>query len=41
MLAEVTRLAPGDRIYIESYVIIFQPDDVPPEVLDEESTRLR
>ena len=38
MLTERTRLSPGDRIYIENYVIIYQPDDVPPEVLGQETT---
>ena len=38
MLAESTRLGPGDRIYIERYVIIFQPDDAPPETLEKEET---
>lgn len=40
MLDERARLDPGDRIYIEGYVIIYQPDDVPPQVLEEESTVL-
>ena len=41
MLTERTRLSPGDRLYIEDYVIIFQPDDAPPEVLSQEPTILR
>ena len=41
MLSETARLGPGDRIYIESYVIIFQPDDAEPETLQrEETTRI-
>ena len=31
-------LAPGDRIYIEDYILIYQPDDAPPEQLDTGST---
>lgn len=33
-----TLLGPGDRIYIEDYVIIYQPDDVEPIQLDAGST---
>ena len=40
MLEERTRLKPGDRIYIEDYVIIYQPDGVPPEDMDQRSTAL-
>ena len=41
MLAGSARLGHGDRIYIESYVIIFQPDDAEPETLErEETTRI-
>ena len=40
MLEERTRLKPGDRIYIEDYVVIFQLDDVPPETLEREETEL-
>lgn len=32
------RLSPGDRIYIEDYILIYQPDDVPAEDLDAGST---
>ncbi len=38
MLEERTRLDPGDRIYIEDCVMIFQPDDAPEETLQEETT---
>ncbi len=40
MLDQRTRLSPGDRIYVEDFVIIFQPDDVPPETLTREETEL-
>ena len=40
MLEGRTRLKPGDRIYIEDFVVIFQPDDVPPETLTREDTEL-
>ena len=41
MLESQARLDPGDRIYIENYVIIFQPDDaVPEELAKEEATRV-
>ncbi len=40
MLEERTRLKSGDRIYIEDFVAIFQPDDVPPETLTREETEL-
>ncbi len=40
MLEERTRLDPGDRIYIEDYVVIFQPDHVPPETLEQDETTL-
>ncbi len=40
MLEEPTRLSPGDRIYIEDHVVIFQPDDVPPETLTRDETKL-
>jgi len=40
MLEERTRLHPGDRIYIEDFVVIFQPDDVPPETLEKDETTL-
>jgi pSer/pThr/pTyr-binding forkhead associated (FHA) protein len=33
-------LNPGDRIYIEEYVLIYQIDDAPPEALDDEATTL-
>lgn len=38
MLKGSRRLEPGDRIYIERFVIIFQPDDQPPEDLSELTT---
>ena len=41
MLTGTDRLAPGDRIYIEDYVLIYQPDDAPAEKLEEDSTILR
>jgi pSer/pThr/pTyr-binding forkhead associated (FHA) protein len=31
-------LSPGDRIYIEDYILIYQPDDAMPESLDAGST---
>ena len=40
MLMQRTRLAPGDRIYIEDFVVIFQPDHVPPETLEKDETTL-
>ncbi len=40
MLDEQTRLHPGDRIYVEDFVVIFQPDDVPPETLARDETEL-
>lgn len=40
MIEGRTPLQPGDRIYIEDYVLIFQADDVPPENLDLERTTL-
>jgi pSer/pThr/pTyr-binding forkhead associated (FHA) protein len=33
-------LEPGDRIYIESYVLIYQADHTPPETLDADKTTL-
>ncbi len=33
-----TRLNPGDRIYIENYTIIYQPDEAPAERLKHERT---
>jgi pSer/pThr/pTyr-binding forkhead associated (FHA) protein len=38
MLTKSVRLGPGDRIYIEKYVIIFQPDEAPAETLEKEET---
>ena len=38
MLTGSARLGPGDRVYVERYVIIFQPDEVPPETLEKEET---
>ncbi len=40
MLEERTRLSPGDRIYIEDFVLIFQPDHVSPETLTRKETKL-
>ena len=40
MLGEATRLSPGDRIYVEDFVVIFQPDGVPAETLEREVTQL-
>ena len=40
MLDEPAPLSAGDRIYIEKYVIMYQPDDVPSAILDEEKTRI-
>ena len=40
MLEERTRLNPGDRIYIEDFVVIFQPDDVPAETLTRDETQM-
>ena len=40
MLEERARLGPGDRIYIEDFVVIFQPDGVPAETLEREETEL-
>ena len=40
MLEERTRLSPGDRIYVEDFVIIFQPDDLPSETLMRGETEL-
>jgi ABC transport system ATP-binding/permease protein len=31
-------LVPGDRIYIATYVLVYQDDDTPPETLDSEQT---
>ena len=33
-----TLLSPGDRIYIEDYTIIYQPDDAEPEKLKHQET---
>jgi len=40
MIQDRTPLRAGDRIYIENYVLIFQPDETPPESLEEERTTL-
>jgi len=32
-------LEPGDRIYIERFIIVFQPDDAPTEDLAEATTK--
>ena len=31
-------LEPGDRIYIENYIVIYQPDDAPPAQLSDTKT---
>lgn len=38
MVHEPRRLQTGDRIYIESFVIVFQADDVPPQDIEEAIT---
>jgi pSer/pThr/pTyr-binding forkhead associated (FHA) protein len=38
MLTEPATLNPGDRIYIEQYIIIYQPDDAPPAQLGDAVT---
>ena len=38
MLAGAAALGAGDRIYIEGYVIVYQPDDALSEELDEEDS---
>lgn len=38
MVHEATPLAPGDRIYIERFVIVYQPDDAPVADLSQHST---
>ena len=41
MVEKATDLATGDRIYIEDYVIIYQPDGVPPvDLTQEEPTKI-
>jgi pSer/pThr/pTyr-binding forkhead associated (FHA) protein len=30
MLEEKTQLAPGDRVYIADYVMVYHPEDAPP-----------
>lgn len=40
ILAKPTELAPGDRIYIEQFVLIYQPDGAPPEELGDRTTEL-
>ena len=39
MIDEPTLLQPGDRIYIERYVIVYRPDDAPAETLTQETTQ--
>ncbi len=39
MIDEPTLLQPGDRIYIERYVIVYRPDDSPAESLTDETTQ--
>lgn len=39
MLQSPCPLRPGDRIYVEGYVIVFQDDHVEPSDLEKESTR--
>ena len=40
MLEKPTRLGAGDRLYIDDYTIIYQPDDVPSEDLEQDRTVL-
>ena len=40
MVEEPIRLRAGDRIYIDKYVIIYQPDDAPSEDLEDSATML-
>lgn len=40
MVEGPTRLQAGDRLYIADYTIIYQPDDVPSEDLEDERTVL-
>ncbi len=40
ILEDPAQLAPGDRIYIADYTIIYQPDDAPSERLESERTVL-
>ncbi len=40
MLKGTSTLAPGDRIYIEDYVLIYQPDDAPSEEIQADRTVL-
>jgi pSer/pThr/pTyr-binding forkhead associated (FHA) protein len=38
MVSAPEALKPGDRIYIERYIIIYQPDDAPAAQLDNSDT---
>ena len=38
MVKESEALEPGDRVYIQKFVIIYQPDDAPSVDLDEQHT---
>jgi pSer/pThr/pTyr-binding forkhead associated (FHA) protein len=38
LIGEPATLSPGDRIYIEQYIIIYQPDDAPPAQLGDAVT---
>lgn len=40
-IAGRTLLSPGDRIYIENYIIIYQPDETPPEEFEPETVFMR
>ena len=40
MVEEPTKLHAGDRIYIDKYVIIYQPDEAPSAKLEVSSTAL-
>ena len=40
MVAKPTQLHAGDRIYIDNYVIIYQPDEAPSDKLESSSTIL-
>jgi len=41
LVTEPQVLAPGDRIYIENTVVIYQPDEAPSERLDQKTTLLK
>jgi pSer/pThr/pTyr-binding forkhead associated (FHA) protein len=41
MVTRPVDLQAGDRIYIEQYTVIYQPDDVPPAELSDTQTTLK